>query len=543
MTRNLHKLFLLSAVIGLASCAENKIDLNNNPSNVIGEEDDTIVSVTMTAIASGGSANAVIDDGATDGTHPLFWSAGDKVGVYFTNPTYVAGKVENQMPFDLVAGEGTAHGTFSGLTSKCQCEFYALQPYQELTSFDGNSTIKNVALPTEQTAVNTTCNPRVAMMMGYAKQEELKQSEGAYSIEDMYFRNILSYLRVKPKFDCKSITIISNREDEYLTGVVDVSFNNAQPKCTPVMKDGKLLVTNRVVLTGADGGDLKAGETYYIGVLPVTWTQGIKIIYETCEKVAQYTYSKAIITLKRNNYHDFTSLLPNSLEVVPAEDRMAFVDLGLTSGTKWGTRNLGANHTYTSGKYYAWGEVAAMGEDDMSNIPNRANYFTSSKLYYDWDSYKYGKGSQMGYDFENMKKYTYDDGKVTLETQDDPVLAKHCEGEMPTKEQFDELVAECDWEYVTDYKGKGAKGFIVYNKSDHSKFIFLPFTGFVQGTGVIEQNTTHGYYWSKTLNPTNNCLEAYDLLIGFDEGDKGAYRQVQSDRRRGGQCIRPVLNP
>lgn len=530
-------------MIGLASCAENGIEPGGISGGVLGEENDSIVPVTMTAIATGGSANAIIDDGATDGTHPLFWSAGDKVGVYFTTPTYVEGKIKAQMPFDLVKGEGTAHGTFNGLTLKSQCEFYALNPYQELTSFDGKCTIKNVALSTEQIAVNTTCNPKAAMMMGYVKQDELKKVDRTYNIEDMYFRNILSYLRVKPKFDCKSITVISNREDEYLTGVFDVDFNNNEPKCIPVTKNGKLLVTNRVVLRGADGGDLKAGETYYIGVMPVTWTQGIKIIYETCETVAQYTYSKAIITLLRNHYHDFTSLLPNSLEVVPAEDHMGFVDLGLTSGTKWGTRNLGANHTYTPGKYYAWGEVASMGEDDTRNFPNRANYFTSSKLYYDWDSYKHGKGSQMGHDFENMTKYTYEDDKKTLETEDDPVQARHCDGEMPTKEQFDELVAQCDWEYVTDYKGKGAKGFIVYNKSDHSKFIFLPFTGFIQGTGVIEYNTTHGYYWSKTLNQSNNCLEAYDLLIGFDDGDRGAFKQVQSDLRRGGQCIRPVLNP
>lgn len=34
----------------------------------------------------------------------------------------------------------------------------------------------------------------------------------------------------------------------------------------------------------------------------------------------------------------------------------AYVDLGLTSGTKWATCNVGANYEYETGNYYTWGE-------------------------------------------------------------------------------------------------------------------------------------------------------------------------------------------
>lgn len=35
----------------------------------------------------------------------------------------------------------------------------------------------------------------------------------------------------------------------------------------------------------------------------------------------------------------------------------AYVDLGLPSGTKWVTSNVGANHEYEIGNYYSWGET------------------------------------------------------------------------------------------------------------------------------------------------------------------------------------------
>ena len=34
-----------------------------------------------------------------------------------------------------------------------------------------------------------------------------------------------------------------------------------------------------------------------------------------------------------------------------------YVDLGLTSGTKWATCNVGASNPQDYGNYYAWGEV------------------------------------------------------------------------------------------------------------------------------------------------------------------------------------------
>ena len=53
------------------------------------------------------------------------------------------------------------------------------------------------------------------------------------------------------------------------------------------------------------------------------------------------------------------------------EDGHDYVDLGLTSGTKWATANIGAKTPQDYGNYYAWGE-------------------TTTKEVYNWETYKYG---------------------------------------------------------------------------------------------------------------------------------------------------------
>ncbi|MCI7430492.1 MAG: hypothetical protein MSS84_06410, partial [Bacteroidales bacterium] len=52
-----------------------------------------------------------------------------------------------------------------------------------------------------------------------------------------------------------------------------------------------------------------------------------------------------------------------------------YVDLGLPSGTKWATCNVGASTPEEYGNYYAWGE-------------------TTPKAYYDWSTYKWCNGSK-----------------------------------------------------------------------------------------------------------------------------------------------------
>ncbi len=49
---------------------------------------------------------------------------------------------------------------------------------------------------------------------------------------------------------------------------------------------------------------------------------------------------------------------------------------------------------------------------------------------------------------------------------------------MPTKEDFEELIDETINEWVENFNNSGVNGYKFTNKSDHSKYIFLPAASF-----------------------------------------------------------------
>lgn len=103
-----------------------------------------------------------------------------------------------------------------------------------------------------------------------------------------------------------------------------------------------------------------------------------------------------------------------------------YVDLGLPSGLKWATCNIGANLPEEYGNYYAWGETSAYGEapsaypSDFKGIKNEGYTSLTTKTTYDWSTYKYCQGS-----YDNFTKYCSHsshgivDNKTVLDLEDD----------------------------------------------------------------------------------------------------------------------------
>ncbi len=157
------------------------------------------------------------------------------------------------------------------------------------------------------------------------------------------------------------------------------------------------------------------------------------------------------------------------------------VDLGLPSGLKWATCNVGANSPEDYGSYYAWGE-------------------TEEKEKYDWTTYKWCKGNSF-----TLTKYCTDnyygtvDNKTVLDTADDVAHVKWGGNwRMPTADEYQELIDRCDWAWTTL---NGVRGYRVTGMNGNS--IFLPATGYLNGTQVLN-NGTDGVYWSSSLYSNNN---------------------------------------
>lgn len=127
-----------------------------------------------------------------------------------------------------------------------------------------------------------------------------------------------------------------------------------------------------------------------------------------------------------------------------------WIDLGLPSGIKWASTNIGANRPQDEGNYYAWGE-------------------TTLKTDFRWATYSHGSGQN------SLTKYSYSDGVLSLDAADDIVSCVWGgTWRMPTKEEWRELQEHCVWTWTNDYNKSGVAGYVVTAKSsDASLFCLL----------------------------------------------------------------------
>ena len=201
-----------------------------------------------------------------------------------------------------------------------------------------------------------------------------------------------------------------------------------------------------------------------------------------------------------------------------------YVDLGLPSGTKWATCNVGATKPEEYGKCYQWGEIEP-GDND-----------------YYWADYQWAIGRQEGWDniFEALTKYNTDanygtvDNKTELELADDAARANWGGAwRMPTDDEWTELRENCEWTWAIgcyqDKNGNGKNGYIV--KGSNGNFIFLPEAGY--GWEYRLNAGYDGYYWSNSLDSDDpRCA----WCVYFDSGSVDR----RSRYRCWGLSVRPV---
>ena len=184
-----------------------------------------------------------------------------------------------------------------------------------------------------------------------------------------------------------------------------------------------------------------------------------------------------------------------------------YVDLGLPSGLKWATCNVGANNPWEDGGYYAWGE-------------------TEEKENYSWSTYKWCNGSK-----NTKTKYCTEsdygnvDNRTVLEPQDDVAHVKWgSTWRMPTIDELRELLNECSLEWI---ELNGVPGCSVTGPNGNS--IFLPAAGCRKGAKVSNRYCEGGF-WSSL--GSCSCLTYY---FWFDSG--GHILDTKSCR---GLSVRPV---
>ena len=198
-----------------------------------------------------------------------------------------------------------------------------------------------------------------------------------------------------------------------------------------------------------------------------------------------------------------------------------WVDLGLPSGTKWATCNVGANSPEEYGDYFAWGE-------------------TTPKETYNWSTYKYCNGA-----YNTLTKYCnnaeygnngFTDNLTTLQASDDAATANWGSGwRMPTETEMRELKDNCT---VTRTTQNGVNGLLFTRPNGN--YIFLPSAG-LRLDDDLRSVGCGGKYWSSSLISVYTSLAAINLFFyGVD------YYTVSSSGMFGerdyGYSVRPVCN-
>ena len=192
-----------------------------------------------------------------------------------------------------------------------------------------------------------------------------------------------------------------------------------------------------------------------------------------------------------------------------------YVDLGLK--VKWATCNVGATTREGYGDYFAWGDTTTLyksgyAQSDAASIVWKDDDYVDdgySWLYYTHmvDGNKLTKYCNDG----SIGSCGYTDSYNTLLSVDD--VANYMWGgnwRMPTKEDFDELLNNCNWEKVTQ---RDVECWKVTSKKDSSKSIFLPAAGY-RGDTNLSVVGSYGHYWSSSLdtdNPKKACCLDFSL--------------------------------
>lgn len=171
-----------------------------------------------------------------------------------------------------------------------------------------------------------------------------------------------------------------------------------------------------------------------------------------------------------------------------------WVDLGLPSGIKWATCNVGASTPEQYGTYFAWGELLPKDE----------------------------------YTQDNCLTYNISLSDISGDVEYDVAAARWGgDWRMPAKTELQELRDNCTWTWT---ELNNVKGYILTGPNGNN--IFLPASG-VRNSGNFTDGTC-GYtrYWSSTPYSTS---ESYNLCF-YDS----SHDVINTRYRYYGHTIRPV---
>ena len=482
MKKYIQSMMAFAAIVSFASCS-------SEDNNTTIENESAVKVMTFTATQEGDeqSTRAAI---STSDSKVINWESNDQISIFDGT---------NNKQFTLTDGAGSTSGKFSGEAEQ-STSYTAVYPYQSTASLSGDD-VTNVTLPATQNATDNSFDKNAALMMAQSDNTTLN------------FKNVVGYVKVKPKFACSKIVLQAANSNEYLAGKCTLSYGDGMPSIAFTSEQSTSITLS---------GNITANTAYYIAVPAVTLSAGWSISFtDNTGDVYTRTGSNSI-TFKRNtiiNLGEF-SRTDNNLKLTLTQNGKVSadkqVDMGVFNigGTKYRLIFTKSNLTTTGlaasesayGDYFAWGATE----------PWYTSY--TGTTFNGWKaghSSGYASGTAPAFSPE----YT---SEKDFEMSDDP--ARKILGgdwQIPTKAIWEALV------YNSSSKGWESG----YKFINNGQTLFLPAAGYVRAKRFSEYGSG-ARYWSGTAYSSS-----YAYRLSFSDSKLNVGNDLG---RQYGCSVRPV---
>lgn len=430
--------YLIAAVVFalFVSCEEGLEEAIQIPNT--SEVDDKEVVFYASAETPLESKAAVQED-----SHSIWWEPGDQIKVF-------SGTAEGVFTTNLKQSSSKAlfRGSFADGEKGDYC--IAVYPAKAAQSMEGNKIC--VSIPTNQVATEGSFDPNAYVAL--ARTED----------SNLLFYSVCGGLKFS--IDRDDIIKVELETSNTVTGTYEAYITaSASGAITSYGLGSEVSGNKYVTMKYANERTFKSNTPYYLVLKPHTMGSYTIRLFTSSGAVGTFKSSKQVI-VKAGTFgvieqlDRFCSWADNRIIEPDA------VDLGLPSGLKWGSFNLGASSPASYGSYFAWGET------------------TNNKgpLDFSWRSYE-------------VDGYNNSDGKTVLSSDDDAATVNlGGKWRMPEAAEFTELIDNCQWTWC---KESGIYGYTATGPNGNS--IFFPAGGFSYNGHLISLQE-NGNYWSATLS-------------------------------------------
>lgn len=178
----------------------------------------------------------------------------------------------------------------------------------------------------------------------------------------------------------------------------------------------------------------------------------------------------------------------------------AYVDLGLPSGTKWATMNVGATTETDYGLYFQWGDTQGYTASQVGSGEGQKAFR--------WADYKWSDNGSSSV----FTKYNAADGKMVLDIEDDAARVNWGgDWRMPTEAECQELIDNTNNEWITV---NNVNGYKFTSKTDSSKYIFIPAAGMANNDEIGAVGSA-GYVCSSSRSNSNVHIEQFLYFFNY----------------------------